>query len=88
MCVLHSIIFQGYEDYQRYLNEWPYTRDLEKLPPFAPNYEKQIIFDKPMNHLDEQVNSVEEEPEPLPEPQAYSVGKPPSYKKSGSTYRT
>lgn len=82
-----QILKQTYEEYQRYMEGWPYGKEYEQgpmVPGFIPAYEKPHYDQQLSNHLDDQFKS-EEYPEPLPEPQALNNGiKMPSYKKSGS----
>jgi len=79
-----------YDEYQRYMEGWPYAREIEQAPPgYVHIFEKPSHEEISNNSLDEQLKAVEEYPEPLPVPQAQLSNddlKGPLYKKSGSHY--
>lgn len=82
----------GYDnDYQRYMQGYPYGTELEQAPPM-PGY-NQLSFEKFThngeqihNNLDEQDTLDEERPEPLPNPAMQMGERRVELKKSGPQY--
>lgn len=77
------------DEYQRYVDGWPYEKELEQSPPsaeFMRNFEKSLnVADHLTNRLDEHMKPDDEYPvEPLPTPLPLKIQ---PYKKSNSQYR-